>query len=68
MFFQIVTRSFPTSNILFIGMIVLLPCPVTMGKGLGLGVLNGNLGGGSPLAKIAATSAEQSAEIAKKTR
>jgi len=35
--------------------------------GLGLGVLISNLGGGSPLAKIAAFLAEPSAELAHKT-
>ena len=38
MVFQRVTRSFSTSVIIAMEKFVLLPCPVTTGKGLGLGV------------------------------
>ncbi len=40
-----------------------LPCPVTTGKGLGLGVVIGNLGGGSPTTIIAAALAGPTAEM-----
>ncbi len=38
MFFQMVTHSPSTSNTLSMGHLHWLPCPVTTGKGLGLGV------------------------------
>ncbi len=38
MFFQNVTRFILISNTIYIEWLVFLPCPITMGKGLGLGV------------------------------
>jgi hypothetical protein len=43
MFYQNVTHYIPTSNIIHIGEIALLPCPITTGKGLGLAVLHRTL-------------------------
>jgi len=47
----------------YISLLVWLPCPVTTGKGLGLGVLISNLGGSRPSTRFAAFPAERSAEM-----